>query len=159
MSESLLAKSPAETRVVMSQFMLPQDTNPAGHIHGGVILKYIDTAAAMVAMRHAHGNAVTASIDRVDFIMPVYVGELAHFKACLNWVGRSSMVVGVRVEGENLFTGERRHTASAYLTFVALDGNGKPCPIPSIRLETETDKRRFDEAATRQDVWKQHRQK
>ncbi len=148
----------SETRVVLAQLMLPQDTNPAGHIHGGVILKYIDTAAAMVAMRHARGNAVTASIDRLDFLKPVYVGELVHFKASLNWVGRSSMIVGVRVEGENLFTGEIRHTASAYLTFVALNPRGKPMPVPPLLLEDETDKRRFQEAAVRQEICKLHRE-
>lgn len=155
----LQARSVSETRVELPQLMLPQDTNPAGHIHGGVILKYIDTAAAIVAMRHSRCNAVTAAIDRMDFIKPVFVGELVHFKASLNWVGKSSMEVGVSVEGENLFTGEFRHCASAYVTFVALDGNGRPRSVPPLLLETEEDRRRNGEAAMRQEMRTQQKLK
>ncbi|TVM16459.1 acyl-CoA thioesterase [Oceanidesulfovibrio indonesiensis] len=133
----------------MTHLVLPQDANPLGHGHGGVILKHIDTAAGMVAMRHVRGNAVTASIDRVDFIRPVFVGELVHLKANLNGVGKTSMEVGVRVEAENLTTGEVRYTNSAYLTFVALTVDGKPSEVPPLIPETEEDVRRQHEAAER----------
>lgn len=152
------AKTVGASRLTLTQLMLPQDTNPAGHIHGGVILHYIDTAGGIVAMRHCQGNAVTAAIDRVDLLKPVYVGELVHFKASLNWVGRTSMEVGVCVEGENVFTGEMRHTASAYLTYVALDREGRPTPVPPLLLETDEDRRRNAEAAMRQELWKRQKQ-
>ena len=103
-------KSPRETEVIMTHRVLPQDANPAGNLHGGVILKHVDTAGGVVAMRHCRGNVVTASIDRMDFLAPAYVGELLTFKARLNSVGSSSMEVGVRVEAENLFTGKVRHS-------------------------------------------------
>ncbi len=157
MQSEAQAKTVSHSRMVLTQLMLPQDTNPAGHIHGGVILKYIDTAGGIVAMRHCSGNAVTAAIDRVDFLKPVHVGELVHFRASLNWVGRSSMEVGVSVWGENIFTGEMRHTASAYLTYVALDMDGKPTLVPPLLLETEDDKRRNKEAAMRQELWKKQK--
>jgi uncharacterized protein (TIGR00369 family) len=138
-----------ESSISISYLMLPQDANPAGHIHGGVILKHIDTTGGVVAMRHARCNAVTASIDRVDFIKPVNIGELVHFKASINMVGRTSMEIGVRVEGENLFTGEIRHCATAYLTYVALDAEGRPRPTPSLLVETDEEKRRYNEAISR----------
>ncbi len=145
-------KKPEESRISMSYLMLPQDTNPHGHIHGGVILKYIDTTAGVVATRHARKNAVTVSIDRTDFLLPVFVGEMVTFKANLNMVGRTSMEIGVRVEAENLVTGEIRHTNSAYLTLVALDENGRPTPVPPLLLETDNDKRRQKEAQIRRRV-------
>jgi len=142
----------SESSISISHLMLPQDTNPAGHIHGGVILKHIDTTGGVVAMRHVRGNAVTVSIDRVDFLRPVYIGELVHFRASLNLVGRTSMEIGVRVEGENLFTGQIRHTATAYLTYVALDQSGKPCPVPPLALETDEERRRNREALARREM-------
>ncbi len=138
-----------ETSVTMAQVMLPQDTNPAGNVHGGVIMKLIDTAAAVVASRHARCNTVTASIDRLVFHHPVYVGDVLFFKASMNMVGKTSMEIGVRVEAENYVTGEVRHTASAYLTFVALDDKGKPKEVPGLRMETEEERRRSREAQTR----------
>ena len=146
------AKSPRESEVVMTHRVLPQDTNPAGNLHGGVILKHVDTAGGVVAMRHSKGNAVTASIERVDFLAPAFVGELLTFKARLNHVGRSSMEVGVRVEAENLFTGEKRHTNTAYLTYVALGPDHRPRPVPAILLETAEDERRFREAESRKET-------
>jgi acyl-CoA hydrolase len=132
--------------------MLPEDANPAGNAHGGVIMKYVDTCAAVVAVRHARSNVVTASIDRMDFHHPVFVGDLLIVKASLNLVGRTSMEVGVRVEAENLFSGEIRHTASAYLTFVALDEQGAPADVPRLILETEEELRRNREAAKRRET-------
>jgi uncharacterized protein (TIGR00369 family) len=131
--------------------MIPQDANPAGNVHGGVIMKLIDTAAAVAASRHARSNVVTASIDRLDFHHPVLVGDLLFFRASVNMVGRTSMEVGVRVESEHLLTGEVRHTASAYLTFVALDEEAKPREVPPLLLETDEDIRRNREANTRRE--------
>lgn len=142
-------KTKAQSSITLSQRLLPQDANPAGNVHGGVILKYIDTAAGTVAMRHGRTNAVTASIDRMDFLRPVFVGELVTIKASLNYVGTTSMEVGVRVEAENLLTGEVRYTNSAYLTFVALDKDGKPTKVPPLVLENDTDQRRWREAEER----------
>jgi acyl-CoA hydrolase len=103
-------------------------------------------------MRHARANAVTASIDRLDFHYPVFSGDLVTLKASLNYVGRTSMEIGVRVETENLLTGEVRHTASAYLTYVALDKSGRPTPLPPLILETEEEKRRNREAQQRREL-------
>jgi len=141
-----------ESAVTMAQLMGPPDTNPAGNVHGGVIMKLIDTAAGVVAIRHARVNAVTASIDRMDFHYPAYSGDLVTLKASLNMVGKSSMEIGVRVETENLFTGEVRHTASAYLTYVALDKAGRPSTLPPLVLETEEEKRRNSEAQARREL-------
>ncbi len=137
------------SRLVMPVRMLPQDANPAGNVHGGVILKYIDTAGGIVAARHSRSNVVTASIDRMDFIAPAHVGEVITFKASLNLVGRTSMEIGVRVEAENLITGKIRHTGSAYLTYVALDPDKNPRTIPPLILETDEDRRRNAEAKDR----------
>jgi uncharacterized protein (TIGR00369 family) len=145
-------KRTQDSSVTIAQVMLPQDANPAGNIHGGVIMKLIDTTAAVVASRHARSNTVTASIDRLVFHHPVYIGDLLFFRACINMTGRTSMEIGVRVEAENYITGEVRHTASAYLTFVALDKEGRPTPVPSLILETSDEKRRNREATLRKEA-------
>jgi len=145
-------KTVKESSVVMSQLMNPQDTNPAGNVHGGVIMKLIDTAAGVAAARHARANVVTAAIDRLDFHHPAFVGNLMILRASLTFVGKTSMEVGVRVETENLITGKRRHTASAYLTFVALDNGGQPLPLPPLILETEEELRRNREARARRET-------
>ncbi len=150
-----LGKTASESAVTMTHQVLPHDANPAGNVHGGVILKHIDTAAGVVAMRHVRGWAVTASIDRMDFLKPVFVGELVIIKASLNMVGRTSMEIGVRVEAENLLTGEVRHTNSAYLTFVALDDHGSPKPAPPLLVEGETAQRRLHEALRRRELRRQ----
>jgi uncharacterized protein (TIGR00369 family) len=142
-------KSVAESSVIMAQLMNPQDANPAGNIHGGVIMRLIDSAAGAVAIRHARSNVVTASIDRLNFIRPAFIGDLITLRASLNYVGRTSMEIGVRVEAETLMTGAIRHTSSAYLTFVALDCQGRPMEIPPLILETEEDIRRSERARER----------
>lgn len=141
-----------ESSVIIAQVMIPQDANPSGNVHGGVIMKLIDTAAAVVASRHSRCNTVTASIDRLDFHHPVFVGDLLFFKAGMNMTGRTSMEVGVRVESENLMSGDVRHTASAYLTFVALDKDGLPQPVPPLIIGTEEEKRRNHEAKSRREM-------
>jgi acyl-CoA hydrolase len=146
-------KTVSECNVTLSHLMLPQDANPTGNVHGGVIMKYIDNAAAVTAIRHCRTIAVTASIDQLDFYVPMYIGELLILKASLNLVGKTSMEVGVRVEGENLLTGEVKHVATAYLTFVALfDENNPIKQVPQLILETETEKRRNREAITRRQI-------
>jgi acyl-CoA hydrolase len=141
-----------DSSVTMAQMMIPQDANPSGNVHGGVVVKIIDEAAGVVAARHARSNVVTASIDRMDFHNPAFVGDVLFFKTSLNLVGRTSMEIGVRVEAENLITGDVRHAASAYLTYVALDRNGKPREVPPLILETEDDRRRNREAVSRRQI-------
>jgi len=146
------AKTVKDSSITLVHAMMPHDANPAGNVHGGVVMKYIDTAAGVVATRHARCHVVTASIERLDFIHPVYVGNLLSLKASLNMVGTSSMEVGVRAETENLRTGEVRHTVSAYLTVVALDENGRPKRVPRLILESEKEKRRNREALRRREM-------
>jgi len=143
------AKKVSDSNVILAQIMLPADTNPTGNVHGGTIMKLIDNAAYVVAARHTSGNAVTVSIDRLDFHCPVFLGNLLTLKASMNRAGRTSMEVGVRVEAEDLMTGEVRHTSSAYLTFVALGADGRPTPVPELIAETDDERRRFAEAANR----------
>jgi acyl-CoA hydrolase len=145
-------KKVKDTSVIMSHAVSPQDANVAGNVHGGVIMKHIDTAAGVVAVRHARCNAVTASIDRLDFHNPAFIGELLTIKASLNLVGKTSMEIGARVEAENPFTGEKRHIASAYLTFVALDENHQPKEIPPLILEDADEIRRNEEAIERRKI-------
>ena len=141
-----------DSAVATSQVMMPQDANPSGNVHGGVIMKLIDTAAGVVARRHTRHNAVTASIDRLDFHHPVYVGDLLTLRASINPVGTTSIEIGVRAEAEDLLTGQIRHTASAYLTFVALGSDGRPIEVPRLMLEPEEEIRRNREACDRREL-------
>jgi len=145
-------KRVSESSVIMVQPMSPQDANPAGNVHGGIIMRLVDEAGGIVAKRHSRMNAVTASVDRIDFLNPVYVGDVLTIKASMNLVGRTSMEVGARVEAENPLTGESRHTASAFLTYVALDDKGRPAEVPPLILETEEEKRRNKEAQARREI-------
>jgi uncharacterized protein (TIGR00369 family) len=145
------AKRVKDSQITIVYQMAHQDANLAGNVHGGVILRNIDNTAGIVASRHANSNAVTASIDRVDFHSPVYVGDLLRLLASVNYAGRTSMEIGVRVEAENFITGDIRHTATAYLSFVALDAKGKPTQVPQLILETEEEKRRNAEALRRRE--------
>jgi len=128
---------------------MPQHSNNLGHVFGGVILSMMDTSAAISAIRHARTNCVTVSVDRVDFREPIHLGDLVIMKCSVNFVGRTSMEVGVRVEAENLQTGIRRHTNSCYLTFVAVDRNGRPVEVPKLVPETEEEIRRYEAANAR----------
>lgn len=129
--------------------MMPQHATVLGRVFGGVILSMADTAAAVSAMRHARNPCVTVSVDRVDFREPIHVGELVVMCSSVNYVGSTSMEVGVRVEAENLVTGVRRHTNSCYLTFVAIDPEGRPVKVAPIVPETAEEKRRYSAASER----------
>ena len=128
---------------------MPQDANNMGHVFGGVILSMMDKTAAIAAFRHSRASVVTASIDRVDFREPVRLGDLVIMQSSVNFVGRSSMEVGVRVEAEDLLSGRRRHTNSCYLTFVAVDANGRPVEVPELVPQTAEERRRFEAARER----------
>src|SRR5687767_5167239 len=129
--------------------MMPQHANVLGHVFGGVVLSMMDTTAAVSAIRHARLACVTVSVDRVDFREPIHVGDLVVMKASVNFVGRTSMEVGVRVEAEDMIRGLRRHTNSCYLTFVAVDRNGRPVPVPELIAETPEQERRYEAARER----------
>lgn len=126
-----------------------QDSNSAGFVHGGTVMRMCDEAAGIAAIRHCGQRVVTAGMDRMTFTEPVYVGELLRCTASVNAVWRSSMEVGVRVEAENAVTGKVRHTSTAYLTMVAVDEHGKPTQVPALITEGEVEKRREREAETR----------
>ena len=150
MSES--AKTPSESLTTVSRIMMPMDANVAGNVFGGTILRLIDEVASIVAFRHARKNVVTASIDRMDFLGSVYIGDLLRLNASINYVHRTSMEIGVRVEAENPLTGQVRHTGTCFLTYVALDTNRQPTPVPPLTPETEEDKRRWAEAEVRRNL-------
>ena len=139
--------------VLMSHMMLPNIANPDGNVHGGDIMKLIDNAAAVVAMKYARTAVVTASIDRLDFHRPVHIGNLLILKASLNATGKTSMEIGVRVEAEDLKKGETNHIASAYLTFVAIDDNRRPTSVPSYSPKSADALRRNKEAAARKECY------
>ena len=150
--------------VIMTQLVLPTHTNALGTVFGGTVMSWIDIAAAISAQRYSQKDVVTASIDELHFLAPIYLGWVVNLKASVNFVSKSSMEVGVRVESENPKTGERFHTASAYLTFVCLGSNGKPTAIMPLNLVSDEDKRRFREAGfrreerlKRREKYKQHR--
>lgn len=136
----------------MTQLVLPSHTNSLGSIFGGTVMSWIDIAAAIAAQRHCNKEVVTASIDRLDFVAPVYKGWVVNLKSSVNFTSKTSMEVGVRVDAENPKTGETFHTASAYLTFVAIGSDGKPTPIPQLELENDEDRRRFARAQERRSV-------
>lgn len=142
-------KKVSESSLISTRWMFPSDANPAGNVFGGAIVRYIDEIAAAVAHRHARSNVVIASMDRMDYHHPVKVGDLLTLKASVNYVGNTSMEIGVRVESENPISGETLHAASAYTIMVALDKNGNPIRVPRLLLETKDEKRRFAEAEMR----------
>ena len=138
-----------ESQAEMSDMMMPQDANILGHVFGGVILSMMDKCAAISAFRHARNNCVTVSFDRVDFREPIHVGDLVVMKSSVNYVGTTSMEVGVKVEAEDLVSGRRRHTNSCYVTFVAIDRNGRPLEVPAIVPEGPDEQRRYAAAKER----------
>ena len=142
--------TPEQTRCVMTQIVMPMHTNGvAGVMFGGIMMQWIDVCAGVAAMRHASGAVLTASIDRLDFLSPVRVGEIVVLQAQVNYAGKTSMEVGCRVETEDMHTRTRRYVTKAYLTFVAVDAMGKPRPIQPLELVTDQDHRRHAEAQRR----------
>ncbi len=139
------------------QSVFPNDANPLGNIFGGRVMEFIDIVGGISAMRHARNRVVTASMDQLNFKNPVFVGEILILRASVNFVANTSMEVGVKVIAENPLTGEHRHTSSAYLTYVAINSQGKPTTIPPIVPETKEEKRRYGEAQERRKHRLQHR--
>lgn len=152
------AKRVADSRLTISQQTLPADANPLGNVHGGHIMKLVDEAGGLCAMRHARRPTVTVAVDSMTFHSPVRVGNLLTLHASLNWVGRSSIEVGVRVEAENPVTGEITHTNSAYAVYVALDDEGRPTTVPPLALETDEERRHWKEGEERRRLRLQHAQ-
>lgn len=146
---NLKHKTPTESRVIMTEIVLPQHTNAIGSIFGGVVMSWIDIAGAISAGKFARSQVVTASIDALHFIAPIKLGHFVELKACVNFTGRTSMEVGVKVVSEDPLSGEKFHNVSAYLTFVAVDQNGVPCEVPPLTPETEVEKRRHKAAIKR----------
>jgi acyl-CoA hydrolase len=145
-------KAPKDSAVTMAEIVLPSDANALGTIFGGKIMSWIDIAGAIAAGRHARRVVVTASIDALHFLKPVKVGHVVHIRASVNYAGKTSMEVGVRVDSENLVTGEKHATARAYATFVALDDLGRPTTVPPINPETPEEKRRYEQAIKRREA-------
>ncbi len=146
------AKRVSASRVEMVEVVLPQDANVLGNILGGRVMHLVDIAAAIAAHRHSNSHVVTASVDYVDFRNPIRIGELIILRARVNRVFRTSMEIGVKVFSENVLTGERKHTTTAYVTFVAIDENGRPKPVPPLILDTAEDRRRWGEALARRRI-------
>ncbi len=136
-------KTVKASKVTISELMLPSHSNFSGKIHGGYILSLLDQIAFACASKYSGFYCVTASVDTVDFLNPIEVGELVTMKACINYVGKSSMIVGIRVEAENIQTGKVKHCNSSYFTMVAKDADGKNVLVPSLILSSEIDIRRF----------------
>ena len=158
-SSNMREKSPSESHAEVIVRMFPSDANPAGNVFGGEILKHIDMVAGIVAQRHSQSNAVTASMDSVNFLKPVFVGNVLTLNARINYIHNSSMEIEVRAEAEDIVTGIRTVTGTAFVTFVALDKNGKPTPAPKLSLKTDDDRIKFEEGKVRMDTRLKSRQK
>ncbi|MBI4550962.1 MAG: acyl-CoA thioesterase [Candidatus Latescibacteria bacterium] len=148
---SLPPRPVRDSQVERAEIVLPNDANPLGNILGGRVMHLIDITAAIAAQRHSRRQVVTASIDEVDFHHPITVGQLIILKASVNFAGRTSMEIGVKVFSEDILTGEQQHTSSAYLTFVALDDHGRPTPVPGVIPETPDEQRRERDAQQRRE--------
>jgi len=142
-------KTPSESFTLMTQLIFPTDTNHYDTMFGGRLMEYMDKAAAISAMRHAHTQSVTASMDSIDFLAPIKVGEVIEIKSFVTWTSRSSMEIFVTVIAENLITGEKKRTVNAFFTFVALGNDGRPTEIASIKPESEYEKILFAGAPER----------
>ncbi len=143
-----------ESTVEVTHLVLPSHANALGTIFGGQLMSWVDLAAAIAASRHSHRICVTASMDQLDFLHPIRVGDIVNLKASVNCVGTTSMEVGVRVESEGTRSGKRTYAATSYLTFVAVDEKCRPVKIPQIQPETEEEKRRYEEAKKRREARK-----
>ena len=153
----LKPKRVVDSEVTLTQLMELTDANVAGNVHGGVIMRLVDTCGALAAIRHAGGLAVTVAIDEMTFLEPVHIGDLLMLKSSVTDVGHTSMEVGVRVEAYNPVTGRKVHANSAYLVFVAVDDEGHPRPVPPLVVETELQKRRQREAKLRRQTRLAHK--
>ena len=142
-------KTPDDSKAEVIIRMFPSDANPAGNVFGGAILKHIDMVAGIVAQRHSQTNAVTVSMDKISFLKPVFVGNVLFVTARVNYVQKSSIEIEVNVEAEDIAKGTRVHTGNAFVTFVALDANGKPVSVPKLRIESADDQKRFEEGKLR----------
>lgn len=156
--DNKIYKHVEETRITISELMLPSHANFSGKIHGGYILSLLDQIAFACASKHSGEYCVTASVDTVDFLNPIEVGELVTMSASVNYVGRTSMVVGVRVEAENIRTGEKKHCNSSYFTMVAKDKNGKSVTVPGLIVDDELEVRRFLKAIKRIEMKKKRQE-
>lgn len=145
------AKTVADSRTTMTELVLPNDANTHGNVLGGKVMHLMDLAGAVAAFRHARRPVVTVSVDSVRFLHPVKVGEIMLFEAVVTRAFHTSMEVKVEVQSEHVLTGQRLKTCSAYLTFVALDPAGQPCPVPPLEPETEDEKRRYEGAQARRE--------
>lgn len=152
-------KSAQESRVSITELMLPSHSNFSGKVHGGHILNLMDQIAFACASKHSQHYCVTASVDKVDFLNPIEVGELVTLRASINYTGKTSMVVGVRVESENITTGEKKHCNSSYLTMVAKDEHGNNVPVPGLIIENEQGVRRFSRSMRRKEQAMKRRSK
>ncbi len=150
------AKPARLSQSAISEVMMPHMANGLGNVHGGVLLGMIDRVAAVAAIRHAQRVCVTVSVDQVDFREPIHLGELVTMHAMVNYVHRTSLEVGVRVEAENLLTGVKRHTNSCYLTFVAIDDARRPVAVPKVLPETDEEQQRYRAAERRRALRIEH---
>jgi len=148
---NLAPRTVAESQSEMAEVVLPNDANPLGNLLGGRLMHFIDIAAAMAAHRHARSYVVTASMDHIDFLSPVHVGDLLILKSSVNCAFHTSMEVGVKVYVENYMTSTTRHVASAYLTFVAVDNHGNKLCVPPIEPQTPEEKHRYEDALRRRE--------
>jgi len=142
-------KTIKNSNVIMHELVLPNDTNVLGNVHGGRVMCLMDICAAMSAYKHARMPVVTASVDRLDFLAPAKKGDILKLQSSVNYAHKTSMEIGVRIDAEDPFTGEVKHTATAYLTFVANDDNNKPTEIPKIIPESDDENRRYERAKKR----------
>jgi acyl-CoA hydrolase len=150
----------SQSATTMSKLMTPDEANVYGNVHGGAILKYIDEAAAVAAWRHARvPKVVTVSLERMDFREPVFIGDILVIHATVRHVGNTSMLLGIRVEAETPQTGEKRHTASCYMTFVALDRNDRPTTVPKVLAETPEEKEKMEKAKRIADIIRASRER
>jgi uncharacterized protein (TIGR00369 family) len=151
-NSALSARTVAETALTLTQFMQSEHSNSLGTVHGGVILKLCDECGGIIASRHARRPAVTVTVDSVTFHQPALLGRLLLVHGRVTWVGRTSIEVELRVETENLLTGERIHTNSAFFVYVALDEARRPTPVPALSLESEEERQRFEAGRRRQEA-------
>ena len=150
MTNTLPPKPVSASRITISQLMHPEHANLLGNVHGGWIMKLVDEAGALSCMRHAQKKVVTVAIDSMTFRQPIKLGDLVILNSEVTYTGHTSMEVAVEVVAENPFTGERTHTNTAYLVYVALDDEGRPTSVPPVKAETEEDRRKIEQAQERQ---------